>query len=375
MPLETTAIDAEAEKLMVSAKKHLAKKLFRKPNYMAAGEEYENAAKMYTGVRRYFKAQEAWRLAAESFAQGGHDFPAARCMASLGLFTEEFGKDAAQTAAAGLTPVDTKLQASAAYEAAARHYQLDMKVDRQAEMLHKAAKLQQEVAKAESSGGGRGAPPTALTVVGQKAQKEYERLSAEALAALELTWEVDNAKPYKMPELFRAHITEGVRGGNIKAAVAAERRLLGIQPDGQYNDAKNVFRQLNQPSHAAKAGLEIVVLCLSTGDYVWARQEMDILGGVFGFCGSREEVAAAALMAAYGERDAEQLATAQKSYHEFNFLLPDIARMVRKLTVVGVGAAAPPAPGTVVGDSDVGHPANQKDAVKQPEVDPEEDMR
>ncbi|EPY43196.1 hypothetical protein AGDE_00726 [Angomonas deanei] len=335
---------AEAESLIAAAKKHLKKPLFGKPNYNSAAEEYEQAAKFYTSEARRSEnnqsflesAKECWTASSAAHEKAKNGIFAARAMVALGELYHEDGVTNNR--------VSSFQQAGTTFEKASQLYALEIKTDKQAECLGKASAAWREVLK-------RAGEDAALK---KEAKQKTDELTEETLNTMQLSWEVDEKRPYKLPEQYRAFITQTLKDyqqtisskegdgiAELRTAVMAEKRMLGINTKtNQYDDSKNIFTTLKQPSNAAKCGLEIIILCLSSSKnasdaVIWADEEMNILRSVTGFAGSKEERAAGNLLSAYEDNDIERLQMALKESHEINFLAPDIARMGKKLTFAG----------------------------------------
>lgn len=368
MSAPNAAREAEADALMKQAHKHLEKTLTRwKPNYDSAADEYEKAAKLYTNLRLRDKAIDAWRRASQAHAKAQNPLFAGRCLENLASFLVDYATEATSmnpsSPSSSAPPTDPAsalaadanafTQAAAVYEEAGVIYSGEGKIDRYADLLVKAAETVGLVSKRAVDRAGRAATAKVEAMNQPAVRAAFEanrRYVSSAIDVYEQAWEVDKTTPYKLPDLYRNLTLQCIRTGNVVGAVQIEERMIGIGGGGGageavYNESKNLFKQLNQPHNAAKAGLEIVVLCLSAnGDVVWASQEMEKLRSVFGFGGSPEQQAAYALLAAYEERDPEQLEEAVKSHHEFNFLTADVSRMAKKLSIGSGGAGGSASP-------------------------------
>lgn len=360
-----SAKEAEADGYMKSGKKHQEKKLFHfKSNHDAAAEDYEKAARIYTNLNNYPKAHDAWTRASEANSKAHNDFSAANAMEKLGDFVSQYMVDSQSGMPGAATPGTSKTlgehlfeDALHAYEEASKLYGAATNGPKQAAALKKAADLiSRTLVSAQYRRPGATAavaPPVDTAYL----QKEYKRLIPEVIELMERNWEATESKPFDLPDICRSYMLFCLCSGDVEGAVQAEKRMIGIvstsPADGTYDDSKNLFRVLNQPTNAAKTGLEIVVLCLSTSvddGYTWANIEMGRLGAVFGFCSSAEERAAAALLAAYADRDEEALQEVLKTNSCFNFLAADVSRIAKKLTLGGkakpaAGTSAPSAPG------------------------------
>ncbi|KAG5468553.1 hypothetical protein CUR178_01385 [Leishmania enriettii] len=338
--------DAEAEDYMKSGKKHLEKRLFHfRADYDSAAEDFDKAARIYASLSNYPKAREAWTQASGAHSKAHNDFNAANSMEKLGDFVSQYILEPQRTVSSSSTAstipmleLDLFQNALHAYEEASKLYGVAANASKQAAALKKAADLisrslmtaqychpgSDRVTKADMS----------------YLRKEYRRIVPELIELMERNWEATESKPFDLPDIYRSYMLFCLRSGDVEGAVQIQKRMIGIvstsPADGTYDDSKNLFRILNQPTNAAKAGLEIIVLCLSTSaddGYTWANIEMSRLGAVFGFCSSSEERAAAALLAAYAERDEDALQEALKKNSCFNFLAADVSRLAKKLTL------------------------------------------
>lgn len=370
-----SAKEGEADGYMKSGKKHLEKSLFHlKPNYNGAAEDFEKAARVYTNLNNYPKALDAWTRASQANAKAHNDFNAANAMERLGDFIGQYMVESRNSvyggAASGSVAQTFDLsmfkEAIKAYEEASHLYGVAANSSKEAGALKKAADTISRALTAAL----RQQPTKASPIVNSASnnanvaflQEEYKRVVPMVIALMQRNWEATESKPFELPDIYRGYILFNLRAGDVEGAVQVEKNMIGVvstsPADGTYDDSKNLFRVLNQPTNAAKAGLEIIVLCLSTSvddGYTWANIEMGRLGGVFGFCGSPEEQSASALLAAYADRDEESLQDVLKTHSCFNFLAADISRLAKKLTmgakarpraVAGVSSSAPAAGGS-----------------------------
>ena len=296
----------DAKALMKSAKKHYTKTITKwSVDYDLAADDYEKAAKIYTHLKLTNEAREAWLEASAAHTKAKNPFFAAKCIDNLAQYLKE---DEAYAA----TDKGAK-EISDLYIQVSDMYALDGKPERQAEALQQAAKLTPT----------SDAPAAAAKIL-------------RAIDALE-----DNDKHHHTPDAYRALLLVQVRANMTADAINTLKRQM------------KTAEVLNQPATAAKAGLEIVVLSLASGDFVLADQEFRALQQAYGFGHSREQTVAFDLMNAFEERDEEQLKTAVKS-QVLQFLIPDIARLAKRLKLSGVtnvpaqnqarvvGEAAPP---------------------------------
>lgn len=211
-------------------------------------------------------------------------------------------------------------------------------------------------------------------------QKSYARKMVTAIegysAITSTASERSTAKlaTYALPDLYRGLILHFLREGHsLKGAVWAEKHALGFRHPGdsdaesdkvgeptgmRYKEECNIFKTLGQPTNAAKAGLEVVVMCLYSPYYAaagnmvaktavkppgiaedgitWAKEEQTYLASVTGYAQSEEESTAQALTQALADGEEELLQDA-KSRHCLNFLLPDVSKMSKQLQLPGGG--------------------------------------
>ncbi|RNF13745.1 putative Gamma-soluble NSF attachment protein (SNAP-gamma) (N-ethylmaleimide-sensitive factor attachment protein, gamma) [Trypanosoma conorhini] len=356
----------EAAALMKSAEKHSQKKLFRRPDWDTAANEYEKAARIYTFLEDTTRASDAWRKASETHQKAENKYFAALAMENLAIFlAEQARKGIAGRASLLNTAVEVYCEAS-------KLYALNDMFDRQADTLKKAAEVID--------------PTTALAaapseeVDGAKLQQERQQrvqqvagFFREGVDVLEEHIEDKPVLATQLPELYRSWMLTHLHNGDVKGAVEVLEQELGIRTDPR---KKGIFERLGQPHRSAKVGLEIIVLCLSCGDEVWAAQEMNKLRSVAGFLTSKEEATANALLASFEDRDEEQLQAAVKD-QTLQFITIDISRTARKLklrfsapqrTEVAAAAAAS-SPQQSLGEL---QPEPQQ---LEAEIDPEEDIR
>ncbi|KAG5493817.1 hypothetical protein JKF63_01649 [Porcisia hertigi] len=346
-----SAKQAEADGYMKSAEKHLEKRMFHfKANYNGAAEDFDKAARIYTNLHNYPKACDAWTRASGAHSKARNEANAANSMEKLGDFASqcildsESAMSSVSTACMTQVPVERLVRdALHAYEEASKLYGVATNGSKQAAALKKAADvISRSLCTARHSRSSGNDGPAAANIV--YLQTEYRRIVEDVIKLMERNWEAMESKPFDLPDIYRSYMLFCLRSSDIQGAVQIVKRMIGIistsPADGTYNDSKNLFRLLNQPANAAKAGLEIIVLCLSTSvddGYTWAKMEMARLGAVFGFCNSSEERAAAGLLAAYADRDEDALREALKTHSCLNFLTADVSRIAKKLTLGGKG--------------------------------------
>lgn len=422
--------ERDADALMTSGKKHVVKTVLKwKPNHTAAASDYEQAAKLYSQLRLKDKCSDAYERAAYEHEKAKNTYFAGKCLEALAAFlseraAEEFAAATDRSNGGSAKPTDGDSATTAAYfssvkaasnyyDQAARVYFEDNKLANQADALNKASNLFTAIVKAES----RKLPQQRNDTVLQLAQAEYRRYARESLRSLELNWEANEATPFKLPDIYRNFVLAAIRCNDFFTAVRAEKRMLGIVSTSstnggdddtsgggfsvekeKYDDSKNLFKRLKQPHNAAKVGLEIVVLILAfNSDYIWANKELDKLSTIEGFRASSEENCARQLVQCYQDRDTGMLAeTIKSSGNVLNFMLPDVSRLAKKLTISPT-AATGLAAGTVMqqqkqrqavsssaaaleaaaggGPQKEGARASAVEEEEEEFVDPEEDLR
>ena len=278
----------EAELLMKSAKKHQSKSITKwSADWDSAATDFEKAAQIYTHLGIVPMAKEAWLSASNAHEKAKNLFFAAKSLEFLANFLKE--QEGLMSDPAGLAEV-TKV-----YVRASRIYALDNKPDRQADALTKAARVA-PASEADSSA----------------------KLIVQALDALE-----DSNKHHSTPDLYRGLILLQVRASKILDAITTLKRHV------------KALEKLEQHQNGAKAGLEIIILCLSLGDWVLADREFKALQDSYGFAHSKEQSSAYSLLSCLEERDAEGLKEALKDT-TFQFLIPEIGKMAKKITIGGV---------------------------------------
>eukprot|EP00388_Colpodella_angusta_P043900 GDKK01061037.1.p1 GENE.GDKK01061037.1~~GDKK01061037.1.p1 ORF type:complete len:328 (-),score=45.54 GDKK01061037.1:129-1091(-) len=273
---------------MKAGKKHCTKSLTNwSVDWDQAADAYEKAAKIYTHIRNQVLAREAWTQASNAHTKAKNPFFAARCMENLAQMLKE-DEAYCKTEAGAKEVSDLYIQVSDMYA-------LDNKPERQAEALNQAARVTPA----------SDAPAAAAKIL-------------RGIDALE-----DSDKHHYTPDAYRAVLLILIRANLFKDAIDTLKRQI------------KTCEVLKQEASAAKAGLEIVILSLASGDFVLAEREFRGLQNVFGFPHSREQNAAFELIGAFEERDEEQLKEAQKN-SLLNFLIPDVTRLAKKLKLSGV---------------------------------------
>ncbi|CCW67613.1 unnamed protein product [Phytomonas sp. Hart1] len=324
--------ESDADLLMHQGKKHTKKGLFCwYPNYVDAGNAYCKAAKIYAGLRCLNKAINSWHEAAHVYKEAQNTSAAGTCLESLGEFLIQSADE------------DKKLNESyiigiACFEDAAELYKTGGNYQKHDDVLIKAVYAMQKYLEQSMKSRKNNSDASFSTASFRSTTDTYKRLVQNALKALEATWDREDTVPYKLLDLYHDFILHAIRQGDIPTAVETQKRMLGFVStpslNGTYDESKSVIARMKCPNQAAKTGLEMVVLCLSRdGDDVWARQEFDRMATLSGFRNSAEQKAAGALLAAYEERDPDQLQDVIKNYSIFNFILADVSRMVRKLRI------------------------------------------
>lgn len=111
-------------------------------------------------------------------------------------------------------------------------------------------------------------------------------------------------------------------------ALVEETKLS--QQCGIYDEKYNVYKRLNQPSNAAKAALEIVILAIKAEEpHIGpANNIFQPLCRVYGFKDSPEQHFAASLLSAMEQQNDEQVEEVIKGDACFNFLMASISQIV-----------------------------------------------
>lgn len=276
--------EEEGDALMAQAKAHHTKSLTKwSSDWDSAASCYEKAAQTFTHLGAEAKAKNAWQMASTAHEKAKNHFFAARAIESLANYLKD-GAAKNEEIAKEVTEL---------YVRAARMYALDNKPERQADSLAKAARL---------------APAGDAS--------SAAKLVLQGLDALE-----ESDKFHLTLDLYRSVVLLQVRGNLILDAIKTLKREV------------KTFEKLQQPQGAAKAGLEIVVLCLAIGDWVLADREFKAMqGDFFGFAHSKEQSAAYSLLSAVEERDEDMLKAAIKD-SALQFIIPEISRLAKKLTI------------------------------------------
>ncbi|CCD17431.1 unnamed protein product [Trypanosoma congolense IL3000] len=331
---------SEADKLMLSAKKHLKTGFFkRKPDWGSAADDYERASEIYMRAREIEKTREAIIGACEALDKNNCVCSASRLMIKLATFLAEEAQKGSDGKCVDEELIDNAVEV---YCGAGRYFAVEGKYDRQADVLVKAAELINPTKSiSDSAGGAAYADESNQT----KLQRVYMLLE-EAVNLLESNSEENSCYATRLPNIYHMWLLARLRSGDIIGAVAVLERQLGISTVSSshgVNKGKDkafrVFVSLNQPHNAAKAALEMIVLCLSLGDVVLARDKMNALRDVPGFGGSKEESTAFALLDAFEERDVEKLQETLKS-STLLFLTNDITRIAKKLVITSTEVKA-----------------------------------
>ena len=318
------AKEDEAAALMKSGKKHITKSLTKwSVDHDAAAMDFEKAAKIYTHLGNIKLGKEAWLAASASHELAKNLFFAGKALETCaGMLKDD-------ASFAGSEEGQNEL--SDLYIRASRIFALDGKPDRQADMLQRAAKI---------APAGR--------------YKEAAAKMVDAIDALE-----DNDKHHYTPDVYRALVLLLVRNGGYTDAIPILKRAI------------KAFEKLQQPASAAKAGLEMIILCSATGDWVLADREFRGLQDAYGFVHSQEQNAAFSLLDAIEQRDDEALQNAVKNESPFQFIIPEIARIAKKLKASSMSNVPPPKKNVIHGETTTAASGGKHDEVD----DEEEDLR
>lgn len=330
--------EEEAEKLMKSAKKHHTKTFTKwSADWDDAAADYEKAAKIYAHLDSVKQTRDAYNLASMAHEKANNMYFSGKMLEALADFLKDQGSYVK-------TPEGAS-ECTELYCKASKVYALDRKPDRQADALMRASRV------APNCGGGEGAASAYKYII-------------EGIDALE-----DHEKFHLTLDLYRACILMQIRAEKYVEAISILKREI------------KSFEKLQQDSSAAKAGLEIVVICLYIGDWVLADREFKEAQNGFGFMHSKEQGTACELLAAVEERDEERLEEAQAD-QTLSFLIADIARMAKKIKMVGTNAPHKQPKQQVVaalvgedGEEEAGAPAPAAEAEAPVEEDDDEDLK
>ena len=289
------AKEDEAAALMKSGKKHITKSLTKwSLDHDSAAMDFEKAAKIYTHLGNVKLGKDAWLAASASHEVAKNLFFSGKALETCaGMLKDD-------AAFAGSEEGQSEL--SDLYIRASRIFALDGKPERQADMLQRAAKI----------------TPASKS-------KEAAAKMVDAIDALE-----DNDKHHYCPDAYRALILLLVRNGSYTEAIPIIKRAI------------KTYEKLQQPASGAKAGLEMIILCAATGDWVLADREFRTLQDAYGFAHSQEQNAAFSLLDAIEQRDDEALQHAVKNESPFQFIIPEIARIAKKLKASTMSNVPPP---------------------------------
>ncbi|KAH9598732.1 hypothetical protein LSM04_000601 [Trypanosoma melophagium] len=355
----------EAEALMQSAKKHTEKTFFKwNPKWDEAASDYEKAAKIFTHAKDVERARDAWLKASDAQEHAGYLFFAGRAMEYLASFLAEQAASNAGKRGTNHNNDSISLlnEAIGTYDRACHLYVLDGRFDRGVDVLTKAAELiNPTTASARSS-----ATLSSLSEEQQKQNlKRVTDLFCYAVDTLEEHEDEHKAYTVRLPDIYSTWMLTYLRSGDLPNAVKVLKRELGRD---SAVSKQGLFERLGQPHNTAKLVLEVIVLCLSCGDVVWAQQEMDVLRNVPGFAGSREEVTTAALMDSFKERDVDKLKDTLKD-QTLQFISAEVSKHAKKLKIQSTEASG------AVRQNPHDQPQPQQQQQQEPVIDSEEDIR
>jgi hypothetical protein len=287
--------EEQGDGLMQSAKKHHTKSLTKwSADWDDAASDYEKAAQIFTHIDNVAKARSAWEMCSLAHEKAKNPFLAAKAVESLANFLKDH--DAIIKTTEGASEV------SRLYVRASNMYALDNKPEKQVEALIKASRL---------------APANDAA--------SAAKLMVQGLDALE-----DANKHHLTLDLYRGLVLLQVRGNLMLEAVETLQREI------------RMFEKLQNPEMASKAGLEIVLLCLGgLGDWVLADRQFKALvnTNAYGFSHSKNQITAYNFLSAIEERDEQGLKDCIKD-SALQFIIPEIAKLAKKVTMTGTNAPA-----------------------------------
>lgn len=364
--------EREGDELFKRAEEALKTALFKwSVSHTKAADNYEAAATAYACARSVDKARRAWRAAAEEHVKSRNSNLAARCLDQLGSFDVAFAHDLTVPTSTHTAPrrqltqndesnIHTSIQclsdAVQAYQDSAELYTSIGNGAREADMLLRATEVAREstqldqMLRAARSDGGTHVEEAVRST---SCAHVYVQLAWKTIHVMERNVDAGDGRRHRMSDVYRQLLLFHIRRGETVEAVDLLKYTLGHSSPqtatqaqksvGIYDKERNYYYMVKQPENAGKAGLEMIILCLSYhGDVCWARLEFDRMRAarVYGFVGSKEERAAEALITAYEQRDEQQIHDALNGSHCVNFILPDVSRMAKKLTMSGVTGVA-----------------------------------
>lgn len=288
---------AEAESLMKEAEKKTSKSLFKwsidREDWDSAADSYTRAAKIFTHCGNVERAKKAFEVGSEAHHKAGNTYFAAKNLETLANFLKDNNGSPQEIAALWVRA--SKLLA------------IDNKPEGQAEALRKAAEI------------------IPAPKPGELPSAEVIGWLRDGVSVLENSEKHHYAKP-----LYKSWFLLHFRSGQYVEAISVLKQSI------------SVYRNLDTPDAAAKAGLEIVIICLLMGDVVLADREFkQLTSDGFGFPHSKEQATAYELVDAAEQRDQKRLSEAA-SDQIIHFITPDVSRMAKKLQVPG--GAPPPRP-------------------------------
>lgn len=360
----------EAQQHVRHAEKKLTTSLFQwKPKYRDAADLYEKAARLYAsgggGPPQRAEACRAWKNAAECHRKAHQDSSAAMCFESTALFLQT--KFAADLPAASPGEVSGTLEeVVCAFELAAFLFRAE-KPSRSIEILHQAVNAVDGILQRDA----RNQRPARPDDVNQP-NPLYELYCSVTYKALELYMlfsDRDDIYPHRVPTLCRNCITRHLQCSEVSRAIGMERFLLGscavksadevregaadgapakslasalLSPSGSYREDRCVFKRLQQPSNAAKAALELVVLLLHEcgGKASLVNPEFQQLcQTAYGFKNSAEMQAAAMLLSSLEDEQHDRVREVLKDDQCFVFLNGPISRIAQSFAKPVTGEA------------------------------------
>ncbi len=287
--------EEQGDAFMKTAKKHHTTSITKwSANWDDAASDYEKAAQIFTHMNNVPKARAAWDGCSTAHEKAKNPFLAAKAVESLANFLKEHDTFVKSNEGAH--------EVSLLYIRASNMYALDNKPEKQVDSLVKASRL---------------APANDAS--------SAAKLMIRGLDALE-----DANKHHLTLDLYRGLVLLQVRGNLMLEAIETLHREI------------RMFEKLQNPEMASKAGLEIVLLCLGgLGDWVLAdRQFKELVNkNAYGFSHSKNQVTAYNFLSAIEERDEQGLKDCVKD-SQLQFIIPDIAKLAKKVTMSGTNAPA-----------------------------------
>uniref|UniRef100_K3WP17 Gamma-soluble NSF attachment protein n=1 Tax=Globisporangium ultimum (strain ATCC 200006 / CBS 805.95 / DAOM BR144) TaxID=431595 RepID=K3WP17_GLOUD len=292
----------EAEENLRQADKCLAKTVFRwAPDYLAAAPLLEKAADAFRAAGDFDAAKRVFAQVADVQLKNKSSYRAAQAQENVAKVVVQQMRESRVT---GADKHKYLLEVKAAFEAASSHY-VDMgELGKAADALMKAATTCEESGMADMS--------------------VLKELMLNACSMME-----SQDKPHFAIDTFRKALSFLVKNALYADSLALLTRQIKL------------FKQIDQAANVHKCYLSEVVLLLTMGDVAAADKKYMAQLQEDAFLSSDECALAEDLVRAYKLGNEDLLQTTIRK-QGFSFLDNQVARLVRKLTIYGGGAASAP---------------------------------